>query len=73
MAKRWCTHTRSLPTVRSSTHRGRNPDECRLHAPEDYELTRDADNHTYTSPDDKVVVENGERFTATYKGATSAS
>lgn len=40
---------------------------------EDYELTRDADHHTYPSLDKKVSVENGEKFTATYKGPTPAS
>ena len=40
---------------------------------EDYELTRDADHHTYVSLDKKVPVENGEKFTATYKGPTPAS
>ena len=40
---------------------------------EDYELTRDADNHTYTSLDEEVPVANGDRFTATYKASTPAS
>ena len=40
---------------------------------EDYELTRDADHHTFESPDEEVQLDNGERFTATYKGATPTS
>ena len=40
---------------------------------EDYELTRDADTHTYESPDDKVPLEQGDKFTATHKGPTPAS
>ena len=40
---------------------------------EDYEFTRDADNHTYGSPDDEVPIEQGDRFTATHKGPTPAS
>ena len=41
--------------------------------PVEYELTRDADNHKYTSGDDEIAVEFGERFTATHKGDTPAS
>ena len=41
--------------------------------PENYELTRDADNHTFASLDDRVPVKFGERFTATYKGDTPVS
>ncbi len=40
---------------------------------EDYELTRDADNHTYESLDDEVPVENGDHFTALFRGVTPAS
>ena len=40
---------------------------------EDYELTRDADDHTYASVDEEVPVANGDRFTATYKAPTPAS
>ena len=40
---------------------------------EDYELSRDADHVTYASLDESVPVENGERFTATFKGMTPAS
>jgi len=40
---------------------------------EDYELTRDATNHTYASLDEPVPVEPGERFTATFKGQTPVS
>ena len=40
---------------------------------EDYELTQDADNHTYGSPDAEVPVEHGDRFTAKHKGPTPAS
>lgn len=40
---------------------------------EEYELTRDADKHTYGSPDEEVPIEHGDRFTATHKGPTSAS
>lgn len=40
---------------------------------ENYELKRDSDGHTYTSVDDEVSVENGDRFTAVYKGVTPAS
>ena len=40
---------------------------------EDWELTRDAGNHTYQSLDEEVPVENGEKFTATFKAPTPAS
>ncbi len=40
---------------------------------EEYELTRDADKHTYGSLDDEVPIEHGDRFTATHKGPTPAS
>ena len=40
---------------------------------EDYELTRDATNHTYASLDEPVPVEHGDRFTATFKGQTPVS
>ena len=40
---------------------------------EEYELTRDADNHTYESLDDEVPIAHGDRFTATHKGPTPAS
>ena len=40
---------------------------------EDYELTRNADHHTYASPDEKVALHDGDQFTATYKGPTQAS
>ena len=41
--------------------------------PEEYELTSDADNHHYTSLDEEVPVDFGERFTATHKGVTPVS
>lgn len=41
--------------------------------PEEWELTRDSDNHTYTSPDDTVEIEFGESFTATHTGITPTS
>ena len=40
---------------------------------EEWELTRDQDNHTFESPGDDVTLENGEQFTATFKGPTPAS
>ena len=40
---------------------------------EEYELTRDADHHTYQTLDEEVPIENGDRFTATFKGPTPAS
>ena len=40
---------------------------------EEYELTRDSDNHTYGSQDDEVPIEHGDRFTAKHKGPTPAS
>ena len=40
---------------------------------EDYELTRDADNHTYPSLEAEVPIKHGDRFTATHKGPTPAS
>ena len=40
---------------------------------EEWELTRDEDNHTFGSMDEEVPLENGERFTATFKGPTPAS
>ena len=40
---------------------------------EEYELTRDSDHHRYDSIDKGVPVENGDRFTATFKGATPVS
>ena len=40
---------------------------------EEYELTRDADNHTYESLADEVPINHGDRFTATHKGPTPAS
>ena len=39
----------------------------------EWQLTRDQDNHTFESPDDDVTLENGEQFTATFKGPTPAS
>ena len=41
--------------------------------PEEYELTSDADNHLYTSLDEEVPVDFGERFTATHTGVTPVS
>ena len=41
--------------------------------PEDYELTRDADAHTFDDLLEEVVIINGERFTATFKGPTPTS
>ncbi len=40
---------------------------------EDYELTRDSDNHEFESLDERVPIKFGERFTATYKGDTPVS
>lgn len=40
---------------------------------EEYELTRDSDQRTFESPDEPVPVEFGEKFTATFKGATPVS
>lgn len=40
---------------------------------EDYELTRDSDNHKFDSLDVKVPVKFGEKFTATHKGDTPVS
>ena len=40
---------------------------------EDYELTSDSDQHHFESPDEAIPVEFGERFTATFKGATPVS
>ena len=40
---------------------------------ESFELTRDSDGHTFDSPQDEVVLELGERFTATYKDETPVS
>ena len=40
---------------------------------EEYELTRDADSQTFETLDEKVVIENGEMFTATFKGSTPVS
>ena len=40
---------------------------------EEYELTRDSDHHLFDSLDEEVPVENGDRFTATFKGATPVS
>ena len=41
--------------------------------PDEYELTRDADSHTYASGNDEVQITFGERFTATHKGPTQTS
>ena len=41
--------------------------------PEEWQLTRDSDNHTYSSPNDPIEIEFGESFTATHKGITPAS
>ena len=41
--------------------------------PEEYGLTRDADNHTFGSLDEEVPVKFGERFTATHTGVTPVS
>ena len=41
--------------------------------PEEYELTRDADNHEYTDLEEEIPIEFGERFTATHKGVTPVS
>ncbi len=40
---------------------------------EEFELTRDSDHHTYDSIDEEIPVENGDRFTATFKGPTPVS
>ena len=40
---------------------------------ESFELTRDSDGMTFNSPSDEVVLELGERFTATYKDQTPVS
>ena len=40
---------------------------------EEWELTRDQDNHTFESPDDDVTLVNGEQFTATFKGVAPVS
>lgn len=40
---------------------------------EDYQLTRDADGNTYETLDEEIPIENGERFTATFKGQTPVS
>ena len=40
---------------------------------EDFELTRDSDNHKFASLDDEVPVEQGEHFTAKYNAPTPAS
>ena len=40
---------------------------------EQYELTRDSDQHHFESSDEPVPVEFGEEFTATFKGATPVS
>ncbi len=40
---------------------------------EEYELTRDSDPRPFESLDEEVPIENGERFTATFKGATPVS
>lgn len=40
---------------------------------EEFELTRDSDHHLYDSLDEEVPIENGERFTATFKGSTPVS
>lgn len=42
-------------------------------SPEGWVLTRDSNNRTYESSTDKVKIEPGESFTATYKGVTPAS
>ena len=39
----------------------------------EWQLTRDEDNHTFESPDEDVTLENGEQFTATFKGVTPVS
>jgi hypothetical protein len=39
----------------------------------EYELTRDADGHTYKHYDEEVELHEGERFTATYIGPTPVS
>ena len=41
--------------------------------PEEYSLTQDADNNTFTSLDKEIPIDFGERFTATHKGPTPAS
>ena len=40
---------------------------------EEWQLTRDQDNRSFESPGDDVTLENGEQFTATFKGPTPAS
>ena len=40
---------------------------------EKFELKRDGENDPYTSLDEEVPVENGDHFTALYKGDTPAS
>lgn len=39
----------------------------------EWDLTRDRDNHTFDSLDEDVPLEQGEQFTATFKGPTPAS
>ena len=40
---------------------------------DEWELTRDRDNFTFDSLDEDVPLEQGEQFTATFKGPTPAS
>ncbi len=40
---------------------------------EEWQLTRDEDNHTFFTLDDDVMLQEGEQFTATFEGATTAS
>lgn len=40
---------------------------------DEWVLTRDKDNKTFESPGDEVTLENGEQFTATFKGPTPVS
>lgn len=40
---------------------------------EDYGLTRDAGDHTFTDLDEEVPIHEGEAFTATFKGDTPTS
>lgn len=40
---------------------------------EDWVLSRDSDGERFNSPDDEVIFEPGDRFTATFRGPTPVS
>jgi len=60
-------------THHASLRVGEILDDAGFRPVHEYELTRDADGHTYTHYDQEVHLHENERFTATYIGPTPVS